>query len=134
MKSGKQAISTMRRSRQREEILKVLKETTSHPTADWIYRQVRNSVPNISLGTVYRNLHILRVAGEILELNYGNSLSRFDFRTDEHYHFLCDKCGCVRDVEKCEGLDLNSAFARAASLDIREHRLEFHGLCLDCKV
>ncbi len=67
-----------RMTKQRKIILDVLKNTTSHPTADWIYDQVREVLPNISLGTVYRNLKVLKEMGEIMELDFGSTYSRFD--------------------------------------------------------
>ena len=68
----------IRKTKQRELILKTLRSTDTHPTADWIYEQVKKEMPNISLGTVYRNLGILKESGEILELNYGSKYSRYD--------------------------------------------------------
>lgn len=62
----------IRKTKQRDLILKTLRNTTCHPTADWIYEQVKKEMPNISLGTVYRNLSMLKDLGEIIELNYGS--------------------------------------------------------------
>lgn len=89
-------------------------------------------MPNVSLGTIYRNLRILEETGDILELNFGNTVNRFDGRTDDHYHFLCEKCGCIHDVEKCESVDLDSSFARQTGYTIHAHRLEFRGFCRSC--
>src|SRR4030066_1654253 len=89
----------MRTTKQKEVILGILRGTTSHPTADWVYNEVRKEIPNISLGTVYRNLRLLCQIGEILELVLSGSLSRFDARNDNHYHFRCEKCGQVFDVD-----------------------------------
>lgn len=87
-----------RNTYQRQLILEILKSTTSHPTADWIYEQARKELPNISLGTVYRNLKILKEEGLIIELTDGKQ-SRFDARIDDHYHFKCEKCGAIYDIE-----------------------------------
>jgi Fe2+ or Zn2+ uptake regulation protein len=98
----------IRKTRQRDLILKTLRGTKSHPTADWIYEKVKKEIPNISLGTVYRNLSTLKEMGEILELNYGSKYSRFDGNPQNHYHFVCTECGRVFDVEGCpvdKGLD-----------------------------
>ncbi|NWF78149.1 MAG: transcriptional repressor, partial [Chloroflexi bacterium] len=75
-----------RKTKQREAILRVLRNTTCHPTADWIYEEGRKDIPNISLGTVYRNLKLLREAGKILEIDLGGNFSRFDGNQDNHYH------------------------------------------------
>ena len=67
-----------RATRQREAILNVLRATDTHPTADWIYDEVRKTIPGLSKGTVYRNLKILQEAGEISELNISGTVSRFE--------------------------------------------------------
>jgi len=87
-----------RNTYQRQVILEILKSTNIHPTADWIYEKARKEIPNISLGTVYRNLKILKEEGLILELTDGKQ-SRFDGRIDNHFHFKCEKCGSIFDVE-----------------------------------
>jgi len=121
-----------RMTKQRRVILDVLRGTDTHPTADWIYEQVRKRIPNISLGTVYRNLRILTEMGEILELNYGSHHSRYDGSTEPHYHFTCTKCGRCFDVsiDVCERLEQEVEKKTGYQVDC--HRLEFYGLCDDC--
>ena len=122
-----------RRTRQKDAILSVLRSTTSHPTADWIYEQVRHEIPNISLGTVYRNLRLLKQEGEILELDLAGSLSRFDANTTDHYHFRCELCGRVFDLDEPVDSRMNETVARKTGFTVTQHRLEFRGLCLDCQ-
>lgn len=122
-----------RRTQQREAILRVLKGTTCHPTADWVYEQVRQEMPNISLGTVYRNLRSLQRDGEILELDLAGITSRFDARTDNHYHFRCEKCGRVFDVDFPVNEELDKRVAQETGFKIFYHRLEFRGLCPECQ-
>ncbi len=69
-----------------------------HPTADTVYMHVRQHYPNISLGTVYRNLSLLSDMGEINRLSVGDGTDRFDADTTPHQHFVCTSCGCVQDV------------------------------------
>lgn len=123
----------IRRTKQRESILRVLRSATSHPTADWIYDEVRKEMPNISLGTVYRNLRQLCGKGEILELGLCGTLSRFDGRRDSHYHFRCENCGRVFDVDEPINEDINRRVARKTGFKILSHRLEFHGICKECR-
>ena len=123
----------LRRTKQREAILKVLRGTTSHPTADWIYDEVRKEIPNISLGTVYRNLRLLREGGEILELRLSGAFGRFDGNTDNHYHFRCEKCGRVFDVDEPVDRELDDRVAQKTGFRISHHRLEFRGLCQECQ-
>lgn len=107
--------------------------TRSHPTADWVYHEVRKEIPNISLGTVYRNLRILAASGEILELDMCSSLSRFDARRDNHYHFRCQECGAVFDVEEPVHEDTDKKVAKMTGFTVSYHRLEFRGVCRECR-
>jgi len=123
----------VRRSKQKEAILRVLMSTTSHPTADWIYEQVRQEIANISLGTVYRNLRLLTEAGEILELDLAGTISRFDGNSRNHYHFRCEQCGRVFDLDEPVDMAMNDKIARETGFKVTYHRLEFRGLCGDCQ-
>jgi len=123
----------MRKTKQKEAILGVLRGTNSHPTADWVYNEVRKQIPNISLGTVYRNLRLLCQSGEISELDLCDSLSRFDARQDAHYHFRCEKCGRVFDIDEPVKNDINGRVARKTGFRVIYHNLEFRGLCRECQ-
>lgn len=121
-------------SRQREAIKKFLLTRRDHPTADVVYNSVRNEFPNISLGTVYRNLTLLADIGEIARLRVGDGVDHFDYDTSPHCHFVCSKCGQVVD------LDMDSASALDA-LDgkdcngnlIAGHVTYFYGTCRCCR-
>ena len=86
-------------SRQREAILAKIRSTTSHPTADWIYQEVKKEFPNISLGTVYRNLVLFREEGDIISVGNVNGQERFDGNTLPHGHFVCHNCAAVLDLD-----------------------------------
>ena len=119
-------------SRQREEILKVLQGTKSHPTADWVYSKLKNKIPKLSLGTVYRNLNLLREQGEIIELSFGSTFDRFDGNPLPHYHFVCQLCGRVMDIDLPVADELNRRAEKLSGFKINSHRLEFFGCCNDC--
>ncbi|MGI6677585.1 MAG: Fur family transcriptional regulator [Dehalobacterium sp.] len=121
-----------RMTKQRKIILEVLKGTTCHPTADWIYEQARKELPDISLGTIYRNLQHLVQEGEIQELNYGSTFRRFDGNTALHYHFVCRSCGQVMDIDLPVRRELDGEAALAVEGLVEEHRLEFYGVCGQC--
>ncbi|MBI3579969.1 MAG: transcriptional repressor [Ignavibacteriales bacterium] len=121
-----------KRSRQREKIFQVLKRTTSHPTAEWVYERVREQIPRISLGTVYRNLHILKEQGKIRELDFGEGLHRYDAMVEQHYHFVCQSCGVVKDLDVPPQQDLHQRVESAVAGTIRSHRLDFYGICNEC--
>jgi len=122
-----------RKSKQKEAVLRVVKNTNSHPTADWVYEQVRQEIPSISLGTVYRNLKMLKQDGEILELDLAGTLSRFDGKTENHYHFRCEKCGRVFDLDEPVNEMINGEISGKTGFKVTNHRLEFRGLCQDCQ-
>ena len=85
-------------SRQREAILLALRQTKTHPTASMIYETVRKQLPNISLGTVYRNLSALSEAGEILSIEVGDGHEHFDGDISPHAHLHCRKCKSLTDA------------------------------------
>ena len=85
-------------SRQREAILDVLRSTDTHPTANWIYNKVREVIPSISLGTVYRNLSALSQSGDILSINVGDGFEHFDGDTKPHLHLHCRTCDSITDA------------------------------------
>lgn len=122
-----------RMTKQRKAILKILKNTKSHPTADWIYEQVKKDIPNISLGTVYRNLNVLAEHGKINILDYGSNHSRYDGNPTHHYHFHCDKCGNVYDLELDLDSELNQKINNETGFHAYSHRLEFSGICPECQ-
>ena len=122
----------MKRSRQREAILEILCATTSHPTADWIYDKVRERIPNISLGTVYRNLNILSENGEILKLDVGYDQSHYDGNTNPHNHFVCRRCHRISDIETEYDFNIDRIAENHFNGDIEYHTLLFYGTCNEC--
>ena len=97
----------IKHSKQREAIMAFLKTRYDHPTADTVYMNIRQEFPNISLGTVYRNLSLLADLGEIQKLTPGQGPDRFDANVQPHYHFICKTCGQVMDMDM-ENLDLEA--------------------------
>ena len=87
----------MRFSYQRQKIREIVHNTNSHPTADWVYLEVKKSIPNISLGTVYRNLKQLEESGDVKTIFDGN-IARYDWNTDPHNHLKCKNCGDLIDI------------------------------------
>lgn len=127
-------ISIMRRNtKQKEAVLRVLKDSNEHPTASWIYEQVRQEIPHISLGTVYRDLKSLKQDGKIEEIKSSGNLSRFDGNNKNHYHFHCQKCDRIIDIAEPIDKAIDKRVAQKTGFDIHYHRLEFYGLCRDCQ-
>jgi Fur family transcriptional regulator, peroxide stress response regulator len=122
-----------KRSKQREAIIRILKNTASHPSAEWIYEQVKKEIPDIGLATVYRNLRLLKKSGDVLEMHTTNDTARFDGCTANHYHFCCDRCGQILDLDEPVDTSIDSRIARKTGLKILGHSLVFSGLCPDCQ-
>jgi len=121
-----------KKTRQKKAIMDVLKATSSHPTAEWVYDQVKKEIPNISLGTVYRNLKMMNDTGEIKERYFRDGIGRFDARIDNHYHFICELCGKISDINEPGNNNLNSVISEKTGLYINSHSIEFTGLCTEC--
>lgn len=122
-----------RRSRQRERILELLRQTDIHPTADWIYAQLKYEFPDLSLGTVYRNLKILMEQGQIDKLPLGSTYDRFEARTAPHYHLVCEECGMVSDFEMPLYEEINQRAQNAGTFKVMRHRIDFFGVCEKCQ-
>ena len=89
----------MNYSRQRNLILDIVKNTSCHPTAEWVYQEAKMEIPGIGLATVYRNLNTLVELGEVRRLSSGDGQDRFDGMVDEHFHMKCSCCGGLVDLE-----------------------------------
>ena len=122
----------LKHSRQREMIKSFLMTRKDHPTADMVYMNVRQQNPNISLGTVYRNLTLLADIGEIQRLRVGDGVDHFDADTSLHYHFVCTKCGCVEDLDMDSIEEINEAASARFDGQIDGHITYFYGTCGNC--
>lgn len=122
-----------RNSKQRQRILGLLKTTKNHPTASWIYEKLKPDFPSLSLGNVYRNLKILVELGCIQELKFGSTFDRYDGNVNPHYHFICEKCGQILDIELGHRQDLNQMVENNINCKVNNHRLEFFGYCNECQ-
>lgn len=125
-------MAVLKYSRQREAIKEYLMSTKEHPTADMVYMHIREQNPNISLGTVYRNLNLLTELGEIRKLTCGDGSDRFDATTEQHYHVLCRSCNQIFDVEIEPIQGINEAAENAFEGQIDGHSILFFGTCKEC--
>jgi len=117
---------------QRHAILEFLIQSMIHPTADDIYKALEAKFPNMSVATVYNNLRVFREAGLVKELTYGDSSSRFDFVTNDHYHIICDSCGKIVDFHY-PGLDeVEHLASHVTGFKVNSHRMEINGTCPTC--
>ncbi len=123
----------MKYSKQRDALLTLLKSTRSHPSADWLYSELKKEFPNISLGTVYRNLALLAENGCILKISTSSQKEHFDGFTHQHYHFVCNSCDSIYDVELEDTGLLNKSVEQELGAEVDSHSLVFYGICSECK-
>ena len=117
---------------QRRLIFKALEGNNQHPTAENIHNQVRAVFPDISLATVYKTLRELVEMGEILEIKHEGESSRFDPRTDDHSHLVCEDCGRLEDVSQTFP-HLSISDADRHGFAISRNFVVFYGHCPDCQ-
>ncbi len=123
----------IRHSKQRDRILEILMGTTTHPTATWIYNVLKNEFDGLSLGTIYRNLNILIEQGHVKKIDFGSTFDRFEARIKPHYHFICEKCNRIYDLDVPVDNSLNDKVAEETGLTPSRHRIEFFGICNNCR-
>ena len=123
-------MTATRYSRQRELIYQSVCASREHPTAEMVYAALKPEHPGLSLGTVYRNLHLLADEGKLVRMPFP--VERFDGGLHPHGHFCCDRCGRVIDVTLPydDALDADAA-AQLDCTDVR-HSVVFYGVCRAC--
>jgi Fur family peroxide stress response transcriptional regulator len=124
---------TIRSSKKRDAILSAIRGTDCHPTAEWVYQQLKPTHPDLSLGTVYRNLTFFKAHGDIISVGVINGQERYDGCTTPHSHFVCTCCGSVRDLHQISlDADLDRSVSRQYGFEVSYHELTFFGLCPSC--
>ena len=125
---------TAKHFRKRDAILACVRATDVHPSADWVHAQLRQEYPDISLGTVYRNLSLFKQQGLIASLGTVGGVERFDGNIQPHVHFICDRCAGVLDLPEmtvpeslsCQAADQTGGHVHAC-------HLSFTGVCARCQ-
>ena len=118
---------------QRQIILAVLQNMSTHPTIEDVYGEIKKEHPAISKTTVYRNLRQLAKEGIIRQVSLPDGLERYDRLTTKHHHFKCQKCGGIYDVE-IEYLEgINGSIEKKYGFEVDRHDVVFTGVCLKCK-
>ena len=119
-------------SKKREAILEALKNTKEHPSAEMLYARLKPEYPDLSLGTVYRNLAIFIRGGAAVSVGTVAGQERYDADTRPHAHFICSECGRVLDV-CCPCLSaLDREVEKETGGEVIGHSLSFSGVCSDC--
>ena len=126
-------MKTRNYSRKRDAILEKIRSTTIHPTADWVFQELRPDYPDLSLATVYRNLSLFKEGGEIISVATVDGQERFDGCTKPHGHFICKQCGAVIDVEvTTDQQDVASSLEQAQRCQVDRVDFTAHGVCAIC--
>ncbi|HOF94453.1 MAG TPA: transcriptional repressor [Clostridia bacterium] len=126
-------MSELRNTKQRQLVLDAVRALNGHPSAAEIYQYVRELDDRISRGTVYRNLSILVLQGEIRKVTLKD-FDRFEGKLEKHYHFLCKECGEVNDVPMLYQDALDKEAAKETGYKVETHRTVFEGLCPNCQL
>ncbi|KYZ77810.1 hypothetical protein AXX12_17260 [Anaerosporomusa subterranea] len=122
----------VRTTKQRQAILQVIRSSRAHLTADDIFQQVKKSQPNISLGTVYRNLELLTQAGSLSKAVFSDGKARFEFTGAHHHHLICLSCGSTVDIPVCPVGEEVTAFMKSSNFQPCHHHFEVYGYCAQC--
>lgn len=117
---------------QRQAVLEAVRELNIHATAEQVYEHVAKKHPAISKATVYRNLGIMAEAGELINIGSFYGAAHYDHNHEKHYHFICEHCKRVFDVESYFP-ELIGQLTGMDGFEVTSHLLTFSGLCRDCK-
>ena len=119
--------------RKRDAILTCLRQTTVHPSAEWIYAQLKPEIPDLSIGTVCRNLALFKEKGMIISVGTVKGVERFDGNTEPHVHFVCTECGGVLDLGTISvPEELKRRAATETGGQVGSCQLSFTGICEAC--
>ncbi|KKR07490.1 MAG: Ferric uptake regulator, Fur family [Parcubacteria group bacterium GW2011_GWC2_39_14] len=123
----------IRNTNQRQLIFEYLEHTLTHPTAEQIFQNMRQELPRISFGTVYRNLDILEKQGLISTVIYSKEHVRYQVGSMNHSHFVCSNCDKVKNVVIDDLTDLNNQVSRRHKVMVQKYNLIFYGQCANCQ-
>lgn len=122
----------LRYSHQREMIYQYLLSSTGHPSAEMIYSDLKTQIQDLSLGTVYRNLKLLEELGKVRRVASFQGSERYDACCGDHVHFLCQRCGCVRDVKSADSEAIRAAVSLGDGYRLSKLDLTVTGICPSC--
>jgi Fur family peroxide stress response transcriptional regulator len=120
-------------SKKRDAIFEAIKSTKSHPGAQWVYERLKPSIPDLSLGTVYRNISFFKEEGTLASLGVVKGEERFDSTTLPHPHAVCTCCGKVEDLpDEIQAEIMMTFHVEIPGFVIDKRHMVFYGLCKAC--
>ena len=126
-------MATTKHFRKRDAILTYLQGTNVHPSAEMVYADLKQQIPDLSLGTVYRNLNLFKEQGLAITVGTVKGVERFDGNVNPHVHFFCTDCGAVLDLPEMDvPQQLVSTAAGQIGGTVEQCQMTFTGLCRDC--
>ncbi len=125
--------NSKRMTRQRRLVLEELKKLKNHPSADYLFGVVRQKMPNISLGTVYRNLDVLVNSGQALKLDLAGGQCRYDGDMSPHHHIRCSVCSAIDDLSESAVAGIDKPRVSGSDYVVTGWRMEFEGVCPRCQ-
>ncbi len=123
-------------SAKREAIYQAITSSNKHPSADQVYEKLKPEIPDLSLGTVYRNISVFKEMGLVKSVGVFNGQERYDWDTSQHSHFICTKCFSITDVSKGQSLIDESIYGLIESeygACVQSHSINFYGICRKCR-
>ena len=120
-----------RHSETRDKIYTYLCNTKEHPSADTIYQDLRESIPTLSVGTVYNNLKHFVAQGMVVRVANVNGVERYDANCEDHVHFVCDECGAIIDIMEADIQGAKKA-CPVGQAQIKSIQIVIHGICEKC--
>ena len=122
-----------KRFRKRDAILEYLRGTNAHPSAETIYTDLKPKIPDLAMGTVYRNLTLFKEKGMVSSVATVSGVERFDANTNPHVHFICSNCDAVIDLDDMQVPEtLSQLAAKCCGGTVDGCQLSFTGLCREC--
>ena len=119
-------------TKQRQNVLRVIRESDEHLTANEVFDEARRLLPGISFATVYNSLHYLKNKGLIGEIRFGRDATRYDRKLTRHDHALCSNCGKLVDLELSIPVALLEEAANLSKFEAKSIELTLRGLCPEC--
>ena len=120
---------------QRIAIVKILSESQDHPSVEAIHKALKKDFPTMSLATIYRNILLIKTLGEVIELEFSEWSNRYDGkRPYSHPHVICIECKKIVEPNLSHLEDMQNEVADETGFKILRHRLDFFGICSDCRI
>ncbi|MEM3017773.1 MAG: transcriptional repressor [Candidatus Bathyarchaeia archaeon] len=118
---------------QRIEILNILSQSQTHPTAEEVYHEARKKFPTISAATVYKTIQALKEAGRVQQLPFYGGKARFEANVEPHINLICLNCSRIQDLFDPRVNEFIKQFSGGSGFKVKSQRLDFYGTCKHCR-